>query len=282
MHRFFWDMRYQQLPGGGGGRGGGGGGLSMQAIAHDTGPGSSAPWVAPGQYAVKLTVSGKSYTQPITVKMDPRVRLSALEVAQIGSWSKQLYEGVLYAQTTIQQVQSIRDQVKALQEKAAGHAALTKALDAFDQKALALQGTPSAGFGRGGRGGGGGAPAGAPGGAARGAAAAGRGAEPGRASAPAGAPGQLAAGARGTVGGRGAGAAAPPDTLSAIGPALSSLISPLQAAEATPTAQTVDSINTGLKALASLKARWSALKTVDLPALNAQLKQANLPSIEIK
>ena len=47
MHRFFWDMRYQPLPGGGGGRGGGGG-LPMQAIGRDTAPASSAPWVAPG------------------------------------------------------------------------------------------------------------------------------------------------------------------------------------------------------------------------------------------
>jgi photosystem II stability/assembly factor-like uncharacterized protein len=279
MHRFFWDMRYQPLPGGGGGRGGGGGGPSMQAIAHDTGPGSSAPWVAPGQYTVKLTVSGKSYTQPITLKMDPRVRLSALEVAQIGSWSKQLYEGVLYVQTALQQMQSIRDQVRALQEKAAGQAAVTKALNAFDQKALALQGTPSAGFGRGGRGGGAAAPA-----------AAGERGVPapttarGAAGNPqqAGVPGVSNIG-RGAQTGRGGGApAGPPDTLSAIGPALSSALSPLQAAEATPTAQTIDSINTGLKALDGLKARWSALKTVDLPALNAQLKQANLPPIEIK
>jgi photosystem II stability/assembly factor-like uncharacterized protein len=283
MHRFFWDMRYQQLPGGGGGRGGG---LSMQAIAHDTGTGSSAPWVAPGQYSVKLTVNGKSYTQPITVKMDPRVRLSALEIAQIGSWSKQLYEGVIYAQTALQQLQSMRDQVKALQEKAAGQGALTKALAAFDQKALALQGTVSAGGGRGGRGG-----AAAP---AAGAAAGQRGAAvPDAARGAAGAPTQGAA-ARGAAaavggapagrgGGRGGGApAGPPDTLSAIGPALSAAISPLQAAEATPTAQTVDSINTGLKALAGLKARWSTLRTVDLPALNVQLKQASLPAIEVK
>jgi hypothetical protein len=27
----------------------------------------------PGEYSVKLTVKGKSYTQPLTVKMDPRV-----------------------------------------------------------------------------------------------------------------------------------------------------------------------------------------------------------------
>ena len=293
MHRFFWDMRYQALPGGGGGRGGGGG-LPMQAIAHDTAPASGAPWVAPGQYSVKLTVNGKSYTQPITVRMDPRVRLSALEIAHIGSLSKQLYDGVLYAQTALQQLQSMRDQVKALQEKAGGHGAVFDALAAFDKKAADLQGTGGGGGGRGGRGGAAAPAAGAEVGlrgafvlgAARGAA----GTPPqGAAGTPpqgAAARGAAAAGGgapAGRGGGRGGGApAGPPDTLSGIGPSLSSLISPLQAAEATPTAQTLDSITADLKALASVKARWTTLKTVDLPALNAKLKQAKLPPIEIK
>lgn len=241
MHRFFWDMRLQPLPGGGGGRGGGGG-LPMQAIAHDTAPSTGAPWAAPGQYTVKLTVSGKSYTQPITVKMDPRVRLSALEIAYISSLSEQLYEGVLYAQAAEQQLQSMRDQVKTLQQKAAG-GAVGQALAAFDQKAAALQGA-GAGAGRGGRMGGG--------------------------------------GGGGAAFGRGAGPAGPPDTLSAIASTLSSLISPLQAAEATPTAQTLNSIGGGLQALASVKERWTELKIADLPSLNAQLKQANLPLIKIK
>jgi hypothetical protein len=30
--------------------------------------------VLPGTYTVKLTVGGKSYTQPLIVKMDPRAR----------------------------------------------------------------------------------------------------------------------------------------------------------------------------------------------------------------
>ena len=28
----------------------------------------------PGEYSVKLTVEGRSYTQPLTVKIDPRVK----------------------------------------------------------------------------------------------------------------------------------------------------------------------------------------------------------------
>jgi hypothetical protein len=29
-------------------------------------------WVPPGTYTIKLTVAGKSYTQPLVVKADPR------------------------------------------------------------------------------------------------------------------------------------------------------------------------------------------------------------------
>src|SRR4051794_6107679 len=47
-----------------GGRGGGGGGGGRGGL----------PPVAAGSFSVKLTVNGKSYTQPLTVKPDPRER----------------------------------------------------------------------------------------------------------------------------------------------------------------------------------------------------------------
>ena len=43
-------------------------------MPHRTYPGVDSPWVAPGTYTVRLTVDGKSSTQPIVVKMDPRVK----------------------------------------------------------------------------------------------------------------------------------------------------------------------------------------------------------------
>ena len=66
MHRFVWDLRPEppQNGRGRGGRGGGGGGGGRGGL----------PPVAPGAFSVKLTVNGQSYTQPITVKPDPRDR----------------------------------------------------------------------------------------------------------------------------------------------------------------------------------------------------------------
>ena len=36
----------------------------------------------PGTYTVKLTVDGRSYTQPLTVKIDPRVHMTRAQLAQ--------------------------------------------------------------------------------------------------------------------------------------------------------------------------------------------------------
>ena len=62
MHRWIWDLRPTPPPrpaSGGGGFGGGG-------------FGRTAPLVLPGTYTVRLTVGGKSYSQPLVVKADPR------------------------------------------------------------------------------------------------------------------------------------------------------------------------------------------------------------------
>ena len=104
MHRFLWDIHYQPIPGGGGGRGG----LPIAAVPHDTVPAPSGPWAPPGTYTVKLTVDGKSYTQPLTLKMDPRVTTPAIGLAQQFTLSKQLYDGSLDAQKTLDDIRTRR------------------------------------------------------------------------------------------------------------------------------------------------------------------------------
>jgi hypothetical protein len=67
MHRFVWDLH--AAPAGGGRRRGGE--YPISAIYQDT-PGTQGEWMPPGSYIVKLTVDGRTYTQPLTVKPDPR------------------------------------------------------------------------------------------------------------------------------------------------------------------------------------------------------------------
>jgi photosystem II stability/assembly factor-like uncharacterized protein len=231
-HRFLWDVHYQPLAGGGGG---GRGGLPIAAIPYNSPTAAVTPWVAPGTYTVKLTVGGKSYTQPITVKQDPRVKTPDLAMQQVYSLSTAMYYGALDAQESAARVAAIRAQVAALAPKAQGPAA--QALAAFEKKAAALEGQrPAAGGGQ--RGGGGG-------------------------------------GGRG-----GAGAApAPVDTLWAVSGALSGRMNSMQAADVAPTAATLASVSAARTAAAAVMARFNALRTVDLPALNATLKAAGLGPI---
>ncbi|HET9783859.1 MAG TPA: sialidase family protein, partial [Terriglobales bacterium] len=66
MHRFVWDLRPQPPPGGSGQ------GDDFGGLAAFFGSFFGPPLVAPGEYKLKLTVDGKSYTQTLRVKADPR------------------------------------------------------------------------------------------------------------------------------------------------------------------------------------------------------------------
>lgn len=71
-HRFVWDLHYEPLN------------LApvfpIAAVYGNTAPRPTSPWVMPGQYTVKLIVDGRSYVQPLTIKMDPRVKTSVQDL----------------------------------------------------------------------------------------------------------------------------------------------------------------------------------------------------------
>ncbi len=118
MHRFPWDVHYQPLGGGAGG--GRAGGLPIAAVPYNTVNPPSTPWVNPGTYTVKLTVDGKSYTQPITVKQDPRVKTPALVMQTIYAETKAAYFGAIDAQDAARQAQGLRDQIAGHHAEADG------------------------------------------------------------------------------------------------------------------------------------------------------------------
>jgi photosystem II stability/assembly factor-like uncharacterized protein len=120
MHRFTWDMHYDPIPGGGGGGRGGGGGGANGAVPHRTYPGVNSPWVAPGDYLVRLTANGQTVTQPIAVKMDPRVKITP-EVQQIFTLSSRVETEAHAALAALKEAQ-------AMMEKAQGNASLLKKL----------------------------------------------------------------------------------------------------------------------------------------------------------
>ena len=77
---------------------------------HDTAAPPNSIWAAPGRYTVKLTVDGKSYTQPLILKMDPRVKTPALGLQQQFTLSKALYDDVVAAQKALAGIRGLRSQ----------------------------------------------------------------------------------------------------------------------------------------------------------------------------
>ena len=86
MHRISWNMRYQPLATERGAVD------ATGAVPNRSSPSPSSPWAPPGQYTVRLTVAGKSYTQPLTVRLDPRVKTSPSALAENTKLSLEMYE----------------------------------------------------------------------------------------------------------------------------------------------------------------------------------------------
>jgi hypothetical protein len=105
MHRFVWDMHWQPMPGA----------LQFldanQAVKHETPVMASSPWVMPGNYTVKLTANGKTYTQPLVVRMDPRVETSTADLQQQFDKSMQAYHEAMAASRALGQVRDMEKQV---------------------------------------------------------------------------------------------------------------------------------------------------------------------------
>jgi photosystem II stability/assembly factor-like uncharacterized protein len=106
-HRFLWDMQYPQVPG-----------MSTgpdedQAIPHDTPSVSTAPWVIPGNYTVRLIANGETHTQLLKVVMDPRVKTPKAELEQQFVATKSIYDKLLRASEALHQITVVREQLKA-------------------------------------------------------------------------------------------------------------------------------------------------------------------------
>jgi photosystem II stability/assembly factor-like uncharacterized protein len=148
MHRFIWEMHYDPIPGGGGGgRGGGGGGNGV--VPHRSYAAVNSPWVAPGNYSVRLTANGKSLTEPIVVKMDPRVKITPA-VQQIFTLTTQMEARAVTAAAAYQDARATLEKLKARPQSAANDSLIQQV------EAIAPVVAAPADGGRGGRGGGGG------------------------------------------------------------------------------------------------------------------------------
>ena len=101
MQRFVWDLRYappeslsHEYP--------------ISAIYGDTPREPLGVLVVPGQFTVRLTVDGQSVTQPLTVKMDPRVKTPAAALVQQFDYATLLTNLIHQSREGLQQVQQVQ------------------------------------------------------------------------------------------------------------------------------------------------------------------------------
>jgi photosystem II stability/assembly factor-like uncharacterized protein len=126
MHRFLWDMHYMPVPGVEPD-------FPISATHRNTAPTPTSPWVAPGNYTVVLTVDGKSFTEPLTIQMDTRVKTSAADLAEQFDLSWKLYQLRLTLAPIGKKFDDINEQLTKLKARATERPDITEKLEAFAQ-----------------------------------------------------------------------------------------------------------------------------------------------------
>ena len=215
MHRFVWDLHYpppaaldRDYP--------------ISAIYGDTPLYPLGATILPGTYSAKLTVGGQSFTQPLTIKMDPRVKASALDLKAQFDLEMKIVAAMQRDVDALKQVQKLR---KALKEVPSSATNLQPQIAELDKKAEDLEGTPG-GYG---------------------------------------------AQYLSTPAGRG---------LGRLNSALATLLAIVDSADAAPTTQATKTSAEVQQALDEQLTKWEELRKKELPALNQQLKQVNVPQID--
>jgi hypothetical protein len=215
MHRFVWDLHYTtpdsarfSYP--------------ISAVPGDTPRVPQGPSALPGGYTVRLSVNGHTYSEPLVVKMDPRVKTPQPGLVEMFQLQSRLASIMSASTESVTQAQSAHEQLQKLTPEANGQ--LAGAISALDKKVSALLGG-------------------------------------------------------------GGGFFAPPSlkpTLSRANGESSALYGEIGRADATPTAAQMSAGTEIEKTFTAISKEWKQLMSVDLPALNKQLRDANLPEIKLE
>jgi photosystem II stability/assembly factor-like uncharacterized protein len=127
MHRWVWDLHYpaptatrHQYP--------------ISAVPHDTPREPQGPHALPRDYTVRLTVDGKTFTAPLTVTMDPRVKTPPAGLQQMFNLETRLASLLTNTSEAVIQARSTREQVDKLQARGAA----ADAVERFKKKLKTL------------------------------------------------------------------------------------------------------------------------------------------------
>ena len=104
MNRFVWDLRYQEVP------------RLPNYYLYEYQEGTRGPMVLPGEYQVRLTVDGKSYTAPLQVKLDPREHVSLADLEKQITLTRQIQGELTRVYEAVSQIWDLRAQTHELQK----------------------------------------------------------------------------------------------------------------------------------------------------------------------
>jgi hypothetical protein len=99
LNRFVWDLRYE--------------GATKVPRAPLWGGNTDGPAALPGTYQVRLTMLGKSYTAPLEIKADPRLKVSQEDLAKQFDLLLKIRDKVTETDDAIIQIRDVREQVNA-------------------------------------------------------------------------------------------------------------------------------------------------------------------------
>ena len=109
MHRFVWDLHYPSphvlRPT-----------VAISVILHDSPLGPLGPAALPGRYTIKLTADGHTWTQPLTVRMDPRNKTPMAGLTQQFHLAMQLSQDLNRTYAALQQAKAKGENTPALQK----------------------------------------------------------------------------------------------------------------------------------------------------------------------
>jgi len=100
LNRFVWDLRYE--------------GATKVPKAPLWGGNTNGPEALPGMYQVRLTVLGKTYTAPLEIKADPRLKIGQEDLAKQFDLLLKIRDKITETDDTIIQIRDLREQINTI------------------------------------------------------------------------------------------------------------------------------------------------------------------------
>jgi photosystem II stability/assembly factor-like uncharacterized protein len=122
-HRFIWDLHY-----------------AFPADVHASFYGPKPPLALPGKYTVKLTVNGRSQSQPLVLKMDPRIKTSQADLEKMFRAESRVAKNLADLSTAMKQAQELEASLAARRNAISSNGEVAEALAALDRKTAELMG----------------------------------------------------------------------------------------------------------------------------------------------